>query len=270
MDTRSFLGLAPGRPTHWRFPVTPGLCSFSGNLFGGAVLAAGIEAMEAITGRRVVWASAQYLSFAKNGDVLDLEVVVPVEGHFTSQARVIGRVGDSEAFTVSGAFGTRPTTAEGRFATRPLVPRPLDCPERTWRLPNQESINQHVEMRLARGRDIDDLDGRPTPDGRSALWARMPGIDEMSASSLAILGDWVPFGVSQALGARAGGNSLDNTLRVVKLVPTDWVLLDIRIHAIHDGFAHGVVYQWAEDGSLLATASQSVKVRFWEDPGAQT
>ena len=125
-------------------------------------------------------------------------------------------------------------------------------------------------MRLARGRDIDDLDGTPTPDGRSALWARMPGIDEMSASSLAILGDWVPFGVSQALGARAGGNSLDNSLRVVKLVPTDWVLLDIRIHAIHDGFAHGVVYQWAEDGSLLATASQSVKVRFWEDPGAQT
>ena len=76
MDTRSFLGLAPGRPTHWRFPVTPGLCSFSGNLFGGAALAAGIEAMEAITGRRVVWASAQYLSFAKNGDVLDLEVTI--------------------------------------------------------------------------------------------------------------------------------------------------------------------------------------------------
>ncbi len=268
MDARSFLGLEPGLPTHWRLPVTPSLCSFSGNLFGGAALAAGIEAMEARTGRRVVWASAQYLSFAKNGDTLDLEVVVPVEGHYTSQARVIGRVGDTEVFTVSGAFGARPSTIEGRFASRPLVPRPMDCPVQTWRLANQESINQHVEMRLAKGRNFEDLDGTPTPDGRSALWARLPGVDHMSASALAILGDWVPFGVGQALGVKAGGNSLDNTLRVVKLVPTEWVLLDIRIHAVHDGFAHGVVYQWAMDGTLLGTASQSVKVRFWEDPPA--
>ena len=40
-----------------------------------------------------------------------------------------------------------------------------------------------------------------------------PGVLEMSAAaSLAIVGDYVPFGISQALGHRAGGNSLDNTL----------------------------------------------------------
>ena len=47
-----------------------------------------------------------------------------------------------------------------------------------------------------------------------------------------------------------GGNSLDNTLRVGRLVPTEWVLLDIRIHAVANGFAHGHLDMWAEDGTL--------------------
>ena len=54
----------------------------------------------------------------------------------------------------------------------------------------------------------------------------------MSAAALAIVGDYVPFGISQSLGHRAGGNSLDNTLRVASRVPTDWILADIRVHAI--------------------------------------
>ncbi len=48
-------------------------------------------------------------------------------------------------------------------------------------------------------------------------------------------------------------------------MPTDWDLLDIRIHAVANGFAHGLVHEWAEDGTLLATASQSAIVRFWRD-----
>ena len=63
----------------------------------------------------------------------------------------------------------------------------------------------------------------------------------------------------------AGGNSLDNTLRVGRLVPTEWVLLDIRVDLIANGFGHGVVHLWAEDGTLLATASQSTIVRYWKD-----
>ena len=58
--------------------------------------------------------------------------------------------------------------------------------------------------------------------------------------------------------------SLDNTLRVVRLVPTEWVLCDIRIQALVDGYGQGVAYLWSEDGTLLATASQSMSVRFWD------
>ena len=75
----------------------------------------------------------------------------------------------------------------------------------------------------------------------------------------------VPFGISQALGERAGGNSLDNTIRVARRVPTEWLLLDVRIHAVAHGFGHGLVHMWAEDGSLLATASQSAIVRRWKE-----
>ena len=61
-----------------------------------------------------------------------------------------------------------------------------------------------------------------------------------------------------------GGNSLDNTLRVGHLVPTEWVLLDIQVHAVERGFGHGLVHMFAEDGTLLATASQSCIVRILE------
>ena len=39
-------------------------------------------------------------------------------------------------------------------------------------------------------------------------------------------------------------------LRVARLVPTHWVLLDVQIHAIHNGFGHGLAHMFAEDGTL--------------------
>jgi acyl-CoA thioesterase len=43
------------------------------------------------------------------------------------------------------------------------------------------------------------------------------------------------------------------------------VLLDIRVHSVVNGFGHGVVHLWAQDGTLLAMASQSTIVRFWTE-----
>ena len=50
----------------------------------------------------------------------------------------------------------------------------------------------------------------------------------------------------------------------MQLRPTKWVLLDIRVHGVERGFGHGLVHMFAEDGTLLATASQSCIVRFWK------
>jgi len=265
VDARTFLGLEPtGDPTRWRLPVTPGIATGAGFLYGGCGLGAGIEAMEGATGRPVIWATAQYLSYAKPPAVVDIEVSEVVRGHQMSQCRAVARVGATEILTVHGALGIRPVEACGEWAIRPDVPGPESCPTRRHWRGEGDDISSRLDVRVAKGRSFDELDGTPG-DGRSVLWARMPNLLEASGAALGILGDYVPFGVSQALGLRAGGNSLDNTLRVARLVPTEWVMLDIRIHAIANGFAHGLVHQWAEDGTLLATASQSTIVRFWKD-----
>lgn len=264
MDARTFLGLeATDDPRRWRLPVVPLLCTGGNFLFGGAGLGAAITALEGTTGRPVVWATAQYLSFAHPPDVLDIEVTVPTEGHQITQARAVARVGDDEILTVNAALGRRPFDADGTWATFPDVPRPDDCPVRTHRFTVDEHVMSRFDQRLARGRSVDDLDGRPG-DGSSALWVQLPEGLEVSGAALAILGDFVPFGISQALGVGAGGKSLDNTLRVASLVPTRWVLLDVHIHAIAQGFGHGRVHLWAEDHTLLAIASQSAIVRYWK------
>jgi acyl-CoA thioesterase-2 len=264
MDARSWLGLEPTHnPNRWVLPVTDGLSTHGGFLFGGCGLGAAIEALEGTTGRPVVWATAQYLSYAMVGSVLDVDVTVAVAGHQITQARATAHVADREIFTVNAALGTRDLDAEGQWETMPQVAAPEDLPYRLHPLADEtESILDRLDQRQAKGRAWNDLDGTPG-DGTAALWIRLPELLDMSASALAILGDYVPFGISQALGRLGGGNSLDNTLRVAQVVPTDWVLVDVRLHAIRHGFGHGLVHLWSRDGTLLATASQSTIVRHW-------
>jgi acyl-CoA thioesterase II len=281
VDARAWLGLEPTHnPMRWTLPVTPGISTGHQFLFGGCGLGAAIEALEGTTGRPLVWATAQYLSYANPPEVLDIDVTVAVAGNQVTQARAVGHVADREVLTVNAALGKRDLDAEGQWAAPPEVPPPDECPARQLRFPGDDSIMARLDVRLASAHAMEDLPGPGMPGGRSALWARLPGepvgqgpgaqrrdgdVLDPSAAALAILGDYVPFGIGQALGERAGGNSLDNTLRVARLVPTEWVLIDIRIDGVANGFGHGAVHLWAEDGTLLATASQSTIVRFWRD-----
>lgn len=267
MDSRSFLGLTQSHnPFRWSMPVTQALSTWGGFLFGGCGLGAAIAAMEDTSDRQCIWATAQYLSYARPGEVMDIDVNLAVTGHQMTQARAVCHVGNREILTVNAALGHRPLPQRGQWETMPEVPGPLECPPRVNSFPAAGTINEQVEQRIAKGRDVADLDGTPG-DGQVLMWMRIPEVfDRLDASYLAVLGDWVPFGVGQSLGERTGGNSLDNTLRVTHVVPTDWVLLDIRVHAVERGFGHGLVHMYAQDGTLLATASQSCIVRAWSPP----
>jgi acyl-CoA thioesterase II len=249
--------------------VTPGLSTGGGFLFGGCGLGAAISAMEATTDRSCIWATAQYLAYAKPGQILDIDVTLAVEGHQMTQARAVGHVGNREILTVNAALGSRPFPHEGSWQAKPIVPGPEECGPRVWRAPPDGTINERLELRTAIGRDWDQLDGTHG-DGHTAMWARIPEmIDGVDATALAILGDYVPSGVGQALGIHGGGNSLDNTLRVIRLVPTEWVLIDIHIQGVANGFGHGLVHLFAEDGTLMATASQSCIARIHKPVPAQ-
>jgi acyl-CoA thioesterase len=265
MDARTFYGLEPtADATKWRMEVVRALTSGTGALFGGCGLGACIEVMEQVTGRPCIWATAQFLSYAQPPSILELDVYEVVRGHQISQARVIAHVGDTEILTVVGALGTRPLDLEGQWAQRPDVPPPDECPPRPMMNHHEGRISSRLDARLANARPFYEFPAEQG-SGNASMWVRMPEVLEMSAAALAIIGDYVPFGIGQALGQRAGGNSLDNTLRVAHRVPTEWVLADVRVHAVADGFGHGLVHLWAEDGTLLGTASQSTIVRAHRD-----
>ncbi|MGZ3377831.1 MAG: acyl-CoA thioesterase [Phenylobacterium sp.] len=259
------------RPTHnphrWYLPLTPDVCVGRQDdlfMFGGVGLASAIAAMEGTTGRPVIWATAQYLSYAKPPSVVDLDVWVPTAGKYNSQARVISHVGDKEIVTVNAALGSRPSEISQQWLTMPEVPPPQDCePGEHWRQAGY-GLHSRMDIRVAKGRYGFDRAGAPEPDGRLLLWIKPIGDFAIDAPMLAIIADHVPSGIGNALGKNAGGNSLDNTLRIRRIVPTEWVLCDIRILGVHGGFGHGAMYLFAEDGELMATASQSLIVRVRE------
>ncbi len=254
-------------PHRFRLLVTPQLCvghPDSQFLFGGAGMAAGLAAIEAASGRPTVWAAAQYLSYARPGTELGLDVTVPVSGKYTSQARVIARDGDREILTVNAALGDRPGFPEAQWAQMPAVPPPADCPamDYNW-IRRADDINGSFDQRVAVGRfGAARAEGGPSPDGIARMWVRPrdPAVP-VDRITLGIMADFLPSGVGNALGTNAGGNSLDNTIRFARVVATRWVLADIRIHAAAQGFVHGRVHLFAEDGTLLATASQSLILR---------
>jgi acyl-CoA thioesterase len=256
MDAREWLGLQPTHnPLRWYLPVVPGISTAGGFLFGGCGLGAAISAMESATGRPVVWATAQYLSFARPGSILDIDVTMAVEGKQTTQARAVGHVGGTEILTVNAALGSRDFPESGQWAVRPDVPDPDDCPVRESRWNVGDSILSRLDQRWA-------MKGG-NGDGRCAVWTRTPDLLAVSAPTLAVLGDYVPLGLGTTLRHEITSNSLDNTIRVAAIVPTEWVLVDIRVDVVAQGFGHGQVHLWAEDGTLMATASQSALIRPW-------
>jgi acyl-CoA thioesterase-2 len=269
VDIREFLGLeATDDPTHWRLPVTEDVCTPLGFLYGGAGLAAGIAALEEATARPVLWATAQFLTSAYPPAVLDVQVTLGSEGAQIAQARAVATADGNEVLVVMGAFGERPVEAAGQWLSPPEASTPDECPSRHHWQAGVTGIATRLDMRIAEGRQPDELDGTPGT-GRAKLWIKAPGLDLSEGAALALLADYVPFGVGQALGQRAGGTSLDTTVRVVRTPrrtnPPEWLQLDVHIAAVERGVAHGRLDMWTEDGTLLATASQTAAVRFWRD-----
>lgn len=256
------MGLEPTHNSHrWFLPVTESVATGGRFLFGGVGLGAAISALEGTSGRPCVWATAQYLSFAKLGTMLDIDVTLAIEGRATTQARAVAHVGGTEILTVNAALGRRSlTTNLGPWLEAPVVRRPDDCPPREP-FSTTTSFHQRLEERWAKAPDDDSEGPSMIGPGRTVVWVRLPELLENSAAALAVLGDFVPMGLNVALDGKVGGNSLDNTLRVFRTDATEWFLVDIQVAGVEDGFGHGYVHIWSEQGVLLAVASQSAIIR---------
>jgi acyl-CoA thioesterase len=263
VDARSFLAMTRVDDDTWRFEVTERLITPGRFLFGGCGLASGLVALEEASERPTVWASAHYLSYAPLGAEVTVKTNLAVVGGHVTQARATTWCEGREVLTVNAALGTGELTAPTPWATMAEVPPPEDCPPRIMPKRFDNSIFNHVETRIALGRSFADIDGTPGSP-ISALWARVPGHFDPSAATLAIFGDYVSGGSTQPLGKSTMGRSLDNTIRIAKLEPTEWVLCEIHMHALSGGFGQGTALLWSRSGTLLATASQSIAARLWD------
>jgi len=241
------------RPTHnprrFTLPVTNDVCVGPPErlfMMGGVGLGSAIAALERATARPLVWATAQYLSFAQPGSVVDIDVHVPVSGRNVTQARVISHVGEREIITVNAALGERADQPLAQFAKMPAVPRPGDCDVAPPFHPELADLHARLERRRIVDETLDDA-------GHARMWMRARDDEPITAGLLAVFADFLPAAIPVTMRS----TSLDNTLRVRCLQPTRWLLLDSRVSGIASGFFHGEMYIFAEDGTLLASASQS-------------
>jgi acyl-CoA thioesterase len=173
---------------------------------------------------------------------------------------VIGHVGDREIITVNAALGRRELDLTETWPTPPDVRPPDACRPREYDY-DQDSLGKHLDQRFAptTGEKL----GGPTGHGpgRLCVWTKPPDGVGNSAATLAVLGDFVPMGISNVASQPVGSNSLDNTLRIIDVRPSEWYLLDIEAGGIANGFGHGQLRIWDDQGNLQAIASQSVVVR---------
>ena len=263
MDAKTFLGMRQTDENTWTFEVTERIMTPGKFMFGGCGLGSSLVALEEASGRPTVWATAQYLSYAPLGSTVNVKTNLVIAGGHVTQARATAFVEDREVLTVNAALGTGTLSADTPWlnmieVSPPEESRPRIMPERF-----DNSIFDHVETRIALGRRYEDMDGSPGSPV-SAFWSRVPGHIEPSAATLAIFGDYLAGGVSQPLGKYTMGRSLDNTIRIATLEPTEWVLCEMHMYALSGGFAQGTAFLWSEKGTLLATASQSIASKLFD------
>jgi len=257
---------ATADPLRFRLAVDKGLCvGPEGHIFmfGGVGLACAVEAAKRVAGRELIWATAQYLSYARPGSILEVDVRLPVQGHNVTQAVINLHCGDEVIISATAALGERSGHPEYQWFDLPGVPRPDDCVEWVAWSHQAGQLMRRLEVRVAPDSTaLRPRDGVPDPSGRMQMWMRNREGAPVDSTLLALFGDFVPTGAGVALGLDGGGNSLDNTLRLRAVVPTEWVLCDIQMSSVGRGFAHGHLRLFAEDGTLMATASQSLVLRY--------
>jgi acyl-CoA thioesterase-2 len=265
LDAR-LVGLERGPGDHEvTFEIVPHLCRGDGALYGGTALAASLAAMELVTGRPARWATAQLVASAGVGDVVRCQVELVARGAYIDQVRISAHVEDRLVFAGVGSAATgREHGITGVGLSMPEVVAPeagvvrFHPPGAPWR----GDVGHH---RVSDYLDAPRTDGVERAPGHLALWARLTDESSTTAAKLGFLADMaVAPAICNAAGVAGAGTSLDNSLRVGRLVDSEWVLLDVHGLVAEAGYGYGVVHLWSPDGILLATGSQSVKLRTFE------
>lgn len=264
-----FLGLeGSDDPGRFAFVVAPHLSRFDRRLYGGTAIAVSLAAIERATGRDARWATTQFVSTAPLGARVDVDADVLAAGRHTSQVRVTATSDGELVFAALGAAGE--SKPEGMTGTPERMPS-VSPPEESRLAFGAAGGSAKVGWLAVVDSRIPDVLAHPDEaDGRLCLWVRLIDGEPVTAARLAFIADLVPLSVARGCGAIGVGTSLDNTLRIGRVVDTSWILVDLRPHVADGGFGHGTVHVWAQDGALLATGSQTASMHLLEHDPLET
>lgn len=242
---------------------------------GGIVTAFALRAAQAHldqTDQRLRTCTAVFAGPVTAGE-LEIDVTVLRRGRSASQvSATLRNAGQAAGTTVVAVFGSRRRGPSFVELARPAVDRPEAC--RSFRDPLPPGVALGLEL------------GGPLPfwtrvEGRSALghapwevyepsdaeaatWLRFDvpplGLDgALDPLAVVALADRMPGSVRQRLGP--GGDpwfapSADLTVHVFEPARTGWLLAHDRARWADDGWASAESTLWAEDGTLVAYATQ--------------
>ena len=255
----AFLGLEPAEgPGASAFTVTPQLTRPDGRLFGGAGIAVSVAAIEAAADAPALWATAQLLGSPAMDERVHVRAEVLAAGRRVQQVQVTATGPDGLAFIALGAAGhPKPDGVSATLESMPSVSPPDDSTGIPTGGDRSPTVGWHRHADLRRAHIDEHPDRQP---GRMCFWLRLASHPFTTAAVLAFLADVVPLSVMKGVGLAGHGTSLDNTIRTGELTDTEWLLADIRGHQAHGGFGQGSAHLWAEDGTLLGTASQTARM----------
>ena len=239
----------------------------SGSLFGGVGIAAALLLLERTTGQAPVYMTCQFASTVVPPAELVFVTEILAKGRTVSQGRITGVSSGATILTLLGATGDRTEEHKGQWDAMPDVPEP-ETLEPLRRSPDEESLHDHTDVRMVRGAfgfAPEDATGRGTPSGdnNTLFWIRMPNVVH-DAASLALMADYLPSAIGNAMGRQVFASSLDNTVRFPGPIEPDhaseWVLAESHVEFVGAGFAVNRGLLWRRDGTLLLSANQSVTV----------
>lgn len=204
---------------------------------------------------------------------LELDATVLRRGRSASQVAVCVRnVGAPAGITVLAVFGGARRGPSFLDVAPPSVPPAGACP--SWRDPpppeaieagwedRQTPFWQRIEGRAALGHPPWERFAPTTSD--VATWLRFddpPRLEDgtLDPLGLVVLADRMPGAVAERVG-HAGdpffAPSADLTVHLFAPLRTSWVLAHDRARWAGDGWASGETTLWAEDGTLVAYATQ--------------
>lgn len=257
MRADEWLGLVRVDATTWTMAVTPSVVAGSGSLYGGCATGAAVTIGRALTEHTPRWASTHFTGLARGGTALTLRSEVLAAGRSVTHLRVQASVEEDGrvAFTAHLTYGDRTPVVDRRDPPMPLVVAPDEAPVFDHRS-HDGTFAARFEWRSAAALD----------HGSAATWWVRPREPVDDAGLLAaVLCDYVTYGIGRATGEVIGGLSVDNGLRLhdVARVP-GWSLLRIDGEGLDGAFGSGTARVWREDGTFVASGSQTMVLNGWD------